>query len=127
MACNSSTCNSSGCYKGYEEEEQPKPNTKAAVNGGNSCQNLCVKCKVNEPVCCGIGGENSRFCKDCFKNNLYGKFKQAVTYNAMITPPDKVLVAFSGGPSSRFLSHSLSLNLKDLGNFAQNVYLCLWF
>lgn len=101
MACNSSTCNSSGCYKGYEEEEQPKPNTKAAVNGGNSCQNLCVKCKVNEPVCCGIGGENSRFCKDCFKNNLYGKFKQAVTYNAMITPPDKVLVAFSGGPSSR--------------------------
>ncbi|GMI78837.1 CYTOPLASMIC THIOURIDYLASE 2 [Hibiscus trionum] len=103
MACNSSTCNSSGCYKEYEEEEQHKSKTRAEVKGSNIRQNLCVKCKSSEPVCCGIGGEDSRFCKDCFKNNLYGKFKQAVTYNAMITPPDKVLVAFSGGPSSRVL------------------------
>ncbi|XVF07219.1 hypothetical protein REPUB_Repub06bG0119600 [Reevesia pubescens] len=100
MACSSSTCNSSGCYKENDEEMQ-KPTTRATVNGGKSHQNLCVKCKSNEPVCCGIGGEDARFCKDCFKTNLYGKFKQAVTYNAMITPSDKVLVAFSAGPSSR--------------------------
>lgn len=100
MACSSSTCNSSGCYKEYEEEP-PKPTPRAAVNRD---QNLCVKCKSNQPVCCGIGGDDSRFCKDCFHTNLYGKFKQAVAYNAMITPSDKVLVAFSGGPSSRFLS-----------------------
>ncbi|XVE95942.1 hypothetical protein REPUB_Repub02eG0179000 [Reevesia pubescens] len=100
MACSSSTCNSSDCYKEYEEE-QPKPTTRAAVNGGNSHPNLCLKCKSNQPVCCGIVGDDFRFCKDCFKINLYGKFKQAVTYNTMITPSDKVLVAFSGGPSSR--------------------------
>ncbi|XVE75603.1 hypothetical protein DITRI_Ditri12bG0106600 [Diplodiscus trichospermus] len=100
MACSSSTCNSSGCYKEYEEE-QHKPTTRTAVNGGNGLPNLCVKCKSSEPVCCGIGGDDARFCKDCFKTNLYGKFKQAVSYNATITPGDKVLVAFSGGPSSR--------------------------
>ncbi|XVF56152.1 hypothetical protein PTKIN_Ptkin06aG0094200 [Pterospermum kingtungense] len=97
MACSSSTCNSSGCYKEYEEE-QPKATSRAAVKRE---QNLCVKCKSNQPVCCGIAGDDARFCKDCFKTNLYGKFKQAVTYNAMITPSDQVLVAFSGGPSSR--------------------------
>ncbi|XP_022766666.1 cytoplasmic tRNA 2-thiolation protein 2 isoform X2 [Durio zibethinus] len=100
MACSSSTCNSSGCYKGYNEEER-KPTTRAAVNGRNSHQNLCVKCKSNEPICCGIDRDDAKFCRDCFKTNIYGKFKQAVTYNAMITPSDKVLVAFSGGPSSR--------------------------
>ena len=128
MACSSSTCNSSGCYKEYEEE-QHKPKTRAAVNGGNSHQNLCVKCKSNEPVCCGIGGDDAKFCKDCFKTNLYGKFKQAVSYNAMITPSDKVLVSFSGGPSSRFLSFSFPLcfffNAKNLEYFAKNVYICL--
>ncbi|KAK6244178.1 hypothetical protein QUC31_010587 [Theobroma cacao] len=103
MACNSATCNSSGCYKEYEvEEEQRQPTTRGGINGSATThQNLCVKCKSNEPVCCGIGGDDARFCKDCFKTNLYGKFKQAVSYNAMITPSDKVLVAFSGGPSSR--------------------------
>ncbi|OMO71369.1 Rossmann-like alpha/beta/alpha sandwich [Corchorus olitorius] len=99
MACNSATCNSSGCYKEYAEEQR-QPTTRN--NGSAAAQkNLCVKCKSNEPVCCGIAGDDARFCKDCFKTNLYGKFKQAVSYNALITPSDKVLVAFSGGPSSR--------------------------
>jgi tRNA(Ile)-lysidine synthase TilS/MesJ len=39
---------------------------------------------------------------------IYGKFRLTVTSHAMISPSDNVLVAFSGGPSSRF-SFSLSL------------------
>ncbi|KAK0594966.1 hypothetical protein LWI29_002216 [Acer saccharum] len=60
---------------------------------------LCVKCKVNEPV--SGTSDDGRFCRECFRRNLYGKFKLAVTSNAMITPSDNLLVAFSSGSSSR--------------------------
>jgi cytoplasmic tRNA 2-thiolation protein 2 len=56
----------------------------------------CTKCGEEEAQkdCNGL-------CAGCFRAYLYGKFKLAVTSNAMISPTDKVLVAFSGGPSSR--------------------------
>ncbi|KAK1548799.1 hypothetical protein Q3G72_026692 [Acer saccharum] len=63
----------------------------------NKC--LCVKCKVNEPV--SGTSDDGRFCRECFRSNLYGKFKLAVTSNAMITPSYNLLVAFSSGSSSR--------------------------
>ncbi|XP_078178335.1 adenine nucleotide alpha hydrolases-like superfamily protein [Carex rostrata] len=56
----------------------------------------CTKCGEEEARkdCNGL-------CAGCFRAYLFGKFKLAVTSNAMISPTDKVLVAFSGGPSSR--------------------------
>lgn len=110
MECNSSTC-SSGCYKdsdsGVGQERQ-----SASENGrcdldlyANS--HVCIKCKVNEtiaathPAVASGGGDGSRFCADCFRGNLFGKFRFAVTSNAMISPSDNVLIAFSGGSSSR--------------------------
>ncbi|KAA8517105.1 hypothetical protein F0562_017398 [Nyssa sinensis] len=111
MACSTGTCQS-GCYKDNNEEEEQVPKREAA-NGvtpnGNDIDhhhNLCLKCKVNEtiapPSAAGGGvGDGGRFCADCFRGNLFGKFRFAVTANAMISPSDKVLVAFSGGPSSR--------------------------
>lgn len=56
----------------------------------------CTKCGEEEARkdCNGL-------CVGCFRAYLFGKFKLAVTSNAMISPTDKVLVAFSGGPSSR--------------------------
>ncbi|KAL3637235.1 hypothetical protein CASFOL_019534 [Castilleja foliolosa] len=120
MACNSGTCQS-GCqrdeYSVEEEDQKRSPATEngdksnyASPRGGDfSGRGLCLKCKVNEtiaathPAVAGGGGRGDglRFCADCFRSNLYGKFRLAVTANAMILPSDNVLVAFSGGSSSR--------------------------
>ncbi|KAJ0985744.1 hypothetical protein J5N97_004100 [Dioscorea zingiberensis] len=55
---------------------------------------LCSKCGVSVRVYSGM-------CADCFRAHIFGKFKLAVTNNALISPSDKLLVAFSGGPVSR--------------------------
>ncbi|KAF7804074.1 cytoplasmic tRNA 2-thiolation protein 2 [Senna tora] len=109
MPCAVKSCKSN-CYKDEDEAEagevascaQPTEPTKSGAAETNpTVNNLCVKCKVQNAIS-GYGGvDDGRFCADCFKNNLFGKFRFAVTSNAMITPSDKVLVAFSGGPSSR--------------------------
>ncbi|KAK7244538.1 hypothetical protein RIF29_39361 [Crotalaria pallida] len=106
MACNGTGCQST-CYKDEEEPSSSssssspcsKPSTDSVKpESTNVC---CLKCKLNDAVS-GYGGvDDGRFCADCFKSNLFGKFRLAVTSNAMITPTDEVLVAFSGGPSSR--------------------------
>ncbi|KAK6149146.1 hypothetical protein DH2020_016671 [Rehmannia glutinosa] len=118
MACNSGTCQS-GCYKdeySVDEDDQkrrPVPENGEGCNQVSPCagdsggRGHCIKCKVNEtiadthPTLTGGGGDSRRFCADCFRSNLYGKFRFAVTSNAMISPSDNVLVAFSGGSSSR--------------------------
>ncbi|XP_052174528.1 cytoplasmic tRNA 2-thiolation protein 2 [Diospyros lotus] len=111
MACSNGggTC-LSGCYK---EDDNKKHEEEAAANGvvpnpkGNSHEgDACIKCKSNQNIAAtsptvAIGGDAARFCADCFRSNLFGKFRFAVTSNAMISPSDKVLLAFSGGPSSR--------------------------
>lgn len=96
MACNSATGCQSGCYKN-EFEQDLKPATET-ISDSNE-QNLCVKCKANEPT--AGAGEDGKHCLDCFRSNLFGKFRLAVASNALITPADNVLVAFSGGPCSR--------------------------
>ncbi|XP_061340368.1 cytoplasmic tRNA 2-thiolation protein 2 [Gastrolobium bilobum] len=102
MACNGSGCQSgcqSGCYK--DEEATSKQLTDSVETESTSPSILCIKCKQNDAVS-GYGGiDDGRFCADCFKSNLFGKFRFSVTSNAMISPTDNVLVAFSGGPSSR--------------------------
>ncbi|XP_020210746.1 cytoplasmic tRNA 2-thiolation protein 2 [Cajanus cajan] len=99
MACNGSGCQSGGCYK--DEDATCNQPIKSEEIDSKTPNNVCIKCKLNDAVS-GYGGiDDGRFCADCFKTNLFGKFRFAVTSNAMITPTDKVLVAFSGGPSSR--------------------------
>ncbi|KAL2466047.1 Cytoplasmic tRNA 2-thiolation protein 2 [Abeliophyllum distichum] len=115
MACNSATCQS-GCYKDSDSGAVQKRQPATEKGGGdlvfsaNSC--VCIKCKDNETIAAthpavsgggggGGGGDGSRFCADCFRGNLFGKFRFAVTSNAMISPSDNVLIAFSGGSSSR--------------------------
>ncbi|KOM38771.1 hypothetical protein LR48_Vigan03g215300 [Vigna angularis] len=99
MACNGSGCQSGSCYK--DEDATSNQPIKSEETDSTNPTNVCIKCKLNDAVS-GYGGiDDGRFCADCFKTNLFGKFRFAVTSNAMITPTDKVLVAFSGGPSSR--------------------------
>ncbi|PIN10277.1 hypothetical protein CDL12_17124 [Handroanthus impetiginosus] len=116
MSCNSGACQS-GCYQeesSFNEDNQ-RPVTEncggsngVSLRGGDpNSYGLCIKCKVNEtiavthPAVSGGGGDCKRFCADCFRSNLFGKFRFAVTSNGMISPSDNVLVAFSGGSSSR--------------------------
>jgi cytoplasmic tRNA 2-thiolation protein 2 len=104
MACNGAGGCQSDCYK--DEETTSDQQTAPSETDSKSSSNLCIKCKLNDVVS-GYGGiDDGRFCADCFRSNLFGKFRLAVTSNAMISPTDKVLVAFSGGPSSRFTTQT---------------------
>ncbi|KAM1306563.1 hypothetical protein ACFX2H_008931 [Malus domestica] len=107
MACSASGCESN-CYRTQQEEDEDvKDNNNyksisTNTRNNNSNSRLCLKCKANQPISSNTdGGDEARFCADCFRGNLFGKFRFAVTSNAMISPTDNVLVAFSGGPSSR--------------------------
>ena len=59
----------------------------------------CGKCDGGGPAVAVSGGAG--MCRECFRAYLFGKFKLAVTSNAMVCPTDAVLLAFSGGPASR--------------------------
>ncbi|XP_030518400.2 cytoplasmic tRNA 2-thiolation protein 2 isoform X2 [Rhodamnia argentea] len=102
MACNGSNCQAN-CHRDEDERaaRSDDVSSTAAVDGSGA---VCVKCKANEPIptaAISRGGEVGRFCADCFRSNLFAKFRHAVTSNAMISPADNVLVAFSGGHASR--------------------------
>ncbi|KAL3534346.1 hypothetical protein ACH5RR_002807 [Cinchona calisaya] len=132
MACNSATCQS-GCYRDDNDKlddqfplPAPAPATvpnhrQQTTNGvspdGDSNDSiLCVKCKLNQPM--AVDGNIGLFCGDCFRSNLYGKFRFSVTSNALISPSDNVLVAFSGGPSSRVaLQFVHEMQMKAQKNF----------
>ncbi|KAF6158856.1 hypothetical protein GIB67_012499 [Kingdonia uniflora] len=95
MACNS------GCFN--DDTITPTPIPK---DGTTTVRRICFKCKATDALDsnntdnCNVEAITN-FCFDCFRANLYGKFKQAVTAHDMISPTDNVLVAFSGGPASR--------------------------
>uniref|UniRef100_A0A0D9Y100 Cytoplasmic tRNA 2-thiolation protein 2 n=1 Tax=Leersia perrieri TaxID=77586 RepID=A0A0D9Y100_9ORYZ len=57
----------------------------------------CGKCGAAAVAVAGGLG----LCGECFRAHLFGKFKLAVTSNAMVRPTDSLLLAFSGGPASR--------------------------
>ncbi|GKE52252.1 cytoplasmic tRNA 2-thiolation protein 2 [Tanacetum coccineum] len=104
MACNGTReggCESGGggCYKDNQEHKTP---TTGDANTNHN-QITCLKCNSFKATIFTGGDDAGRFGEDCFRNNLYGNFKLTVTSNAMISPLDKVLVAFSGGASSRFI------------------------
>lgn len=119
MACSTVTCQS-GCYSDVNSvdddgrKERPMEvngdgsNHASPRRGGVNAPGVCLKCKMNETIAVthpGVangGGEGGRFCADCFRSNLFGKFRFAVTSNAMISPSDNVLLAFSGGSASRY-------------------------
>lgn len=118
MACNGTGGCESGCYKDeIESTNGVLPSVTNSTNG--PLPNLCLKCKSSEIIAGGVnGGNNMKLCAECFRGNLYGKFKFAVTANAMISPSDNVLVAFSGGTSSRVaLQFVHEMQVKSQKNF----------
>lgn len=95
----------SECCRDREEDEDDAVRTEDLKRCSGSCsgdqspandgRGLCNKCLE-------IAAVYNNLCGACFRFSLYGKFKAAVTSNGMISPTDKVLVALSGGPASRF-------------------------
>ncbi|XP_044519117.1 cytoplasmic tRNA 2-thiolation protein 2 [Gracilinanus agilis] len=62
------------------------------------CEQKCMKCKEGLPVLIIRAGD--AFCKDCFKAYYIHKFRAMLGKNRLIFPGEKVLLAWSGGPSS---------------------------
>ncbi|XP_006762253.1 PREDICTED: cytoplasmic tRNA 2-thiolation protein 2 isoform X1 [Myotis davidii] len=58
----------------------------------------CVKCSEGLPVVVIRAGD--AFCRDCFKAFYVHKFRAVLGKNRLIFPGEKVLLAWSGGPSS---------------------------
>ncbi|XP_003735400.2 cytoplasmic tRNA 2-thiolation protein 2 isoform X2 [Callithrix jacchus] len=63
-----------------------------------SREHKCVKCKEAQPVVVIRAGD--AFCRDCFKAFYIHKFRAMLGKNRLIFPGEKVLLAWSGGPSS---------------------------
>ncbi|GKE61950.1 hypothetical protein Tco_1512317, partial [Tanacetum coccineum] len=100
MACNST--GGGGCETGggcYKHNQEHKPPIIGDANNNHN-QITCLKCNSSEATIFIGGDGGGRFYEDSFRNNLYGNFKLVVTSNAVISPLDKVLVAFFGGTSS---------------------------
>ncbi|KAJ9548189.1 hypothetical protein OSB04_020732 [Centaurea solstitialis] len=119
MDCNGNGGCQSGCYKDSNDDGgQPEKKSTGDDKQPRHQKMMCLKCKGTEATIFTGGDGGGRFCSDCFRSNLYGKFKLAVTSNAMISPTDKVLVAFSGGTSSRVALQFVSeMQLKAQKNF----------
>ncbi|XP_023980568.1 cytoplasmic tRNA 2-thiolation protein 2 isoform X2 [Physeter macrocephalus] len=63
-----------------------------------SREQKCVKCKEGLPVVVIRAGD--AFCRDCFKAFYVHKFRAVLGKNRLVFPGEKVLLAWSGGPSS---------------------------
>ncbi|TVU49393.1 hypothetical protein EJB05_00701 [Eragrostis curvula] len=98
-----SACGGSGCgphcssSAGAEEDAPAERLGQLSISGAAST--ACGKCDGGGATVAVAGGVG--MCGECFRAHLFGKFKLAVTSNAMVRPTDTVLVAFSGGPASR--------------------------
>ncbi|XP_006664691.2 cytoplasmic tRNA 2-thiolation protein 2 [Oryza brachyantha] len=92
----SSSCGGGGCGPHCSSSAE---DATAERMGRLSLSRECGKCGGGAVAVAVAGGVG--LCGDCFRAHLFGKFKLAVTSNAMVRPTDSVLLAFSGGPASR--------------------------
>ncbi|XP_039115416.1 cytoplasmic tRNA 2-thiolation protein 2 [Dioscorea cayenensis subsp. rotundata] len=91
-----SHCSGSDGAQDFNESSIPIQNISIAAEPptSNGLPAPCSKCGAEERF-------YSSMCAVCFRGHVFGKFKLAVTNNAMISPSDNLLVAFSGGHASR--------------------------
>ena len=100
-----SACGGAGCgphcsspsAAGAEEGDPAERMGRLSIAAGAAA--TCGKCDGGGPAVAVSGGAG--MCRECFRAYLFGKFKLAITSNAMVCPTDAVLLAFSGGPASR--------------------------
>uniref|UniRef100_A0A8C3WK16 Cytoplasmic tRNA 2-thiolation protein 2 n=1 Tax=Catagonus wagneri TaxID=51154 RepID=A0A8C3WK16_9CETA len=79
-----------------EDYGEPSPGGLQPPRPGR--EQKCVKCKEGLPVVVIRAGD--AFCRDCFKALYVHKFRAVLGKSRLIFPGEKVLLAWSGGPSS---------------------------
>ncbi|XP_023560956.1 cytoplasmic tRNA 2-thiolation protein 2 isoform X2 [Octodon degus] len=84
------------CQVGEDYVDPPPRECPPAPRPGRGQK--CVKCKEGKPVVAVRAGD--AFCRDCFKAFYIHKFRAMLGKNRLIFPGEKVLLAWSGGPSS---------------------------
>ncbi|KAM0915493.1 hypothetical protein ACQ4PT_010808 [Festuca glaucescens] len=99
-AASSSSCGGGGCGANCSSSaaDDAPEEILGRLSIATGTAPSCGKCGVGAVVVVagGVG-----LCGECLRAHLFGKFKLAVTSNAMVRPTDSVLLAFSGGPASR--------------------------
>jgi len=73
----------------------------------------CFKCYESPVIFRRYSGQN--LCVNCFKSSIETIINKTISIYEMLNPNDKVIIAFSGGPSSTSL-------LYNLYKIQQNVY-----
>nr|XP_019598225.1 PREDICTED: cytoplasmic tRNA 2-thiolation protein 2 isoform X2 [Rhinolophus sinicus] len=79
-------------------EDYGEPTSVGPPPPRSGCELKCVKCKEGLPVVVIRVGD--AFCRNCFKAFYVHKFRAMLGKNRLIFPGEKVLLAWSGGPSS---------------------------
>ncbi|XP_056382042.1 cytoplasmic tRNA 2-thiolation protein 2 isoform X2 [Hyla sarda] len=69
----------------------------------------CMKCREGSAVLIIRVGD--AFCKSCFKDYFVHKFRAILGKNRVVYPGEKVLLAYSGGPSSSAMIHQVQEGL----------------
>ncbi|KAF8776752.1 hypothetical protein HU200_003490 [Digitaria exilis] len=92
-------CSSSSSSGAGAEGDAPAERMGRLSMAAGASTTTCGKCDGGGAAVAVSGGAG--MCGECFRAYLFGKFKLAVTSNAMVRPTDSVLLAFSGGPASR--------------------------
>ncbi|XP_047646206.1 cytoplasmic tRNA 2-thiolation protein 2 [Phacochoerus africanus] len=80
------------------DEDYGEPSAEGLQPSRPGREQKCVKCKEGLPVVVIRAGD--AFCRDCFKAFYTHKFRAVLGKNRLIFPGEKVLLAWSGGPSS---------------------------
>ncbi|RUS33500.1 hypothetical protein BC938DRAFT_471355 [Jimgerdemannia flammicorona] len=77
------------------------------VAGPKPTQKTCIKCKTSPSV---VVVRHATYCKSCFLFTFVGKFRTIIMKSKVVSQKEgeRVLLAFSGGPSSRAMLHLLS-------------------
>ncbi|KAM5138734.1 cytoplasmic tRNA 2-thiolation protein 2 [Mantella aurantiaca] len=70
----------------------------------------CMKCKEASAVLIIRVGD--AFCKSCFKEYFVHKFRAMLGKNRVVFPGEKVLLAYSGGPSSSAMTQQVQEGLS---------------
>ncbi|KAG6542441.1 hypothetical protein Mapa_016131 [Marchantia paleacea] len=109
MSCMTSELDGGGCGSGNS------CSTSVSVTAVAGASRLCIKCKDGVPAIT-VGNQTEPLCASCLHVSIISKFKTAVNNHGLITPADNVLVAVSGGPSSRVAVEML----KEIRSKAQN-------
>ncbi|KAL4193035.1 hypothetical protein AMTRI_Chr06g197360 [Amborella trichopoda] len=116
MAClGGGPCSGDGGACGGRTQRQRSSLPPSSTGIANT--KLCCKCQERDGV--AKANQTESLCPPCLRSSLFAKFKLAVTSHAMISPTDKLLVAFSGGPASR--SSSIVIKLFSFLSFCSDL------